>query len=175
MGGADAIMGCHPFLIFLPESQMETINKPGPKKSAPRQPATAGSTQAQAIAARELPAGERPATAPLAEPDAGHALELTLEALSVDHRTAERIQKLPHDVGWLLVTAGVVGVVMPGVIGVPFLVLGGLILMPATNQRAEHWLSGHSPKLFKGSIRQINRFLDDLERRYPRSEKSRIT
>lgn len=103
-------------------------------------------------------------------PDEGgdHTLEQALESLSVDHATAERIQKLPHDIGWLLVTAGVVGMVMPGVLGTPFLVLGGLILMPATSQRAEHWLAGHSPRIFKGSIRQINRFLDDLERRYPR-------
>lgn len=103
--------------------------------------------------------------------EAEHALEHALEALSVDRASAERIQKLPHDVGWLLVTAGVVGVVMPGVLGVPFLVLGGLILLPGTNRRAERWLTGHSPKIFKGSIRQINRFLDDLERRYPRSPK----
>jgi hypothetical protein len=75
---------------------------------------------------------------------------------------------LPHDIGWLLVTAGVVGMVMPGVLGTPFLVLGGLILMPATSQRAERGRAGHSPRIFKGSIRQINRFLDDLERRYPR-------
>ena len=98
-------------------------------------------------------------------------LEHALEALAVDHATAERIQKLPHDIGWLLVTAGVVGVVMPGVLGVPFLALGGLILLPGTNRRAERWLTGHSPRIFKGSIRQINRFLDDLERRYPRSSK----
>lgn len=115
--------------------------------------------------------GER-VTVPQQPRDSGlHTLELTLEALSVDHETAERIQKLPHDIGWLLVTAGVVGVVMPGVLGVPFLVLGGLILMPGTNRRAERWLTGHSPKVFKGSVRQVNRFLDDLERRYPRVRK----
>jgi hypothetical protein len=179
MGGAGAIMGCHTFIIFLPENQMETTHKPGRKKTAPRQQATAEPPQADAVAEREHPAGlpsesQRPTTTPWTEPDAAHALELTLEALSVDHRTAERIQKLPQDIGWLLVTAGVVGVVMPGVLGLPFLVLGGLVLMPATNRRAERWLTGHSPKLFKGSIRQINRFLDDLEQRYPRGKKGRI-
>jgi hypothetical protein len=98
-----------------------------------------------------------------------HTLEHTLETLSVDHATAERLKKLPRDVGWLLVTAGVVGVVMPGVLGVPFLLLGGLILTPATNRRAERWLAGHAPGVLKGSMRQVNRFLDDLERRYPRT------
>lgn len=155
---------------------MKTTTQPERKKSTPRKKFEAGSPTAEAIVARESPPREprhkeQPAGTPPPERDAEHALERTLEALSVDHGTAERIRQLPHDIGWLLVTAGVVGVVMPGVLGVPFLVLGGLILLPGTNQRAERWLTGHSPKIFKGSIRQINRFLDDLERRYPRPKK----
>jgi uncharacterized membrane protein YbaN (DUF454 family) len=92
--------------------------------------------------------------------------------MNLDEATVRRIKKLPHDVGWLLFTAGVVGMVMPGVIGTPFLILGGLMLWPRTSQRAEHWLAGHSPRAFKGSIRQVNRFLDDLERRYPKPKKT---
>lgn len=154
-----------------------TTNKVTPRRqrSAKRQTTTvdpAAAASPVAMKASELQAAEDgPAVQSTCEPEREHALEHALEALSVDHATAERMQKLPHDIGWLLVTAGVVGVVMPGVLGVPFLVLGGLILLPGTNQRAERWLTGHSPKLFKGSIRQINRFLDDLERRYPRSPK----
>lgn len=150
--------------------------KPGRKRAASPKKSDAKSPTAKANAGREPLArqrseNEQPAAVRSPERDADHALEQTLEALSVDHETARRIRKLPHDIGWLLVTAGVVGVVMPGVLGLPFLMLGGLILMPATNHRAERWLTGHSPKIFKGSIRQINRFLDDLERRYPQSQR----
>lgn len=95
------------------------------------------------------------------------AIEHSLVAMNLDDETVKRIEKLPRDVGWLLITAGVLGVVLPGVLGFPFLVLGGLVVMPATSERAEHWLAGHGPKMFRGSVRQINRFLDDLERRYP--------
>lgn len=95
------------------------------------------------------------------------ALEETLEALEIDDITAQRIKKLPHDVGWLLITAGILGVIIPGVLGAPFLALGGLMLWPKSSHRAERWLAGHSPRPLKGSMRQINRFLDDLERRYP--------
>lgn len=95
------------------------------------------------------------------------AIEHSLVAMNLDDETVKRIEKLPRDVGWLLITAGVLGVVLPGVLGFPFLILGGLVVMPATSQRAEHWLAGHGPKMFRGSVRQINRFLDDLERRYP--------
>lgn len=101
------------------------------------------------------------------------ALEHSLVAMDIDDSTVRRIKKLPHDVGWLLFTAGVVGMIMPGVLGTPFLVLGGLMLWPRTSQRAEHWLAGgHGSGTFKGSARQINRFLDDLERRYPKPAKT---
>ncbi len=124
-------------------------------------------------AVKALAAGADPSVAGAAAAAAGESrallmLEQSLVAMDMDEQTRQRVEKLPRDVGWLLITAGLVGVVVPGVLGVPFLVLGGLVLMPLTSQRAEHWLSGQSPKIFKGSVRQINRFLDDLERRYPR-------
>ncbi|NDE34904.1 MAG: hypothetical protein EBY15_09320 [Gammaproteobacteria bacterium] len=99
------------------------------------------------------------------------ALEKSLVALNIDAVTIERIENLPHDIGWLLFTAGVLGIILPGIIGTPFLIVGSLIIWPGTNQRAERWLKGQSPKMFKGSIRQVNRFLDDLERRYPAPRK----
>ena len=131
---------------------------------------------------RRSPAGKAPSAQPPESPDTGTAVEASeqsptdredilehnLVALELDESTVKRIERLPRDVGWLLITAGLVGVVVPGVLGVPFLVLGGLVVMPVTNRRAERWLSGHTPKMFKGSVRQINRFLDDLETRYPR-------
>lgn len=120
------------------------------------------------VAAQEEVSEENQGIEEIEESKALIALEHSLVALDMDEQTIHRVEKLPRDVGWLLITAGLVGVVVPGVLGVPFLVLGGLVLMPVTSQRAEHWLSGHSPKMFKGSVRQINRFLDDLERRYPR-------
>ncbi|WP_277458555.1 hypothetical protein [Methylococcus capsulatus] len=76
---------------------------------------------------------------------------------------------MPHDVAWLLITAGVVGLVTPGVLGLPFLAMGGLVLWPGSSTRLERWLNGQPPRLLKGSMKQIGRFLDDLERRYPPS------
>jgi hypothetical protein len=95
-------------------------------------------------------------------------LEKQLAIMQIDQATADRIRKLPKDVGWLLFTAGIVGLVVPGVIGTPFLVLGSLMLWPKSKKKAELWLSGQSPKAFAGSMKQINRFLDDLEQRYPK-------
>ncbi|QJD30864.1 hypothetical protein [Methylococcus geothermalis] len=95
----------------------------------------------------------------------------TLDALAIERKTERRIRRMPHDVAWLLITAGVVGLVTPGVLGLPFLAMGGLVLWPGTSGRIEHWLNGRPPRFLKGSMKQIGRFLDDLERRYPPSSR----
>lgn len=108
-----------------------------------------------------------PASHGAAEGAEDQALETRLVALHLDSRTRERIRKLPKDMGWLLFSAGIMGLLVPGVIGTPFLVLGSLMIWPRSRVRAEKWLAGESPRAFRGSMKQINRFLDDLERRYP--------
>ena len=75
--------------------------------------------------------------------------------------TPVRIEQLPKDTGWLLITAGVVGLVVPGVLGTPFLLAGAVVLAPGGSRLLSRW-AGHS------AMRQIGRYLDDLERRYPR-------
>ena len=80
---------------------------------------------------------------------------------AVDKLTAIRVERLPKDAGWLLITAGIVGLVVPGVFGTPFLLAGALVLAPGGTKLLSRWV-GHS------GMRQIGRFLDNLERRYPR-------
>jgi hypothetical protein len=79
-----------------------------------------------------------------------------------------RLEQLPKDVGWLLVTAGVVGLAVPGMPGTPFLLAGGLILAPGGSNLLAHWRGRQPPKFVESAMRQLGRFLDDLERRYPR-------
>ncbi len=79
----------------------------------------------------------------------------------------ERIRALPKEVGALLVVAGVGGLVLPGPFGTPFLVLGGLVLWPRAFGRVENYLRRRFPKVHHEGLRHINRFLDDLDRRYP--------
>ena len=91
---------------------------------------------------------------PLSEPD------ITL---------AERIEKLPRDVGWMLFGVGFVGFVAPGIFGLPFMAAGGMILWPKTTHRVQRLLGKQQPeKSVAPGMKQIVRFLDDLERRYPK-------
>jgi hypothetical protein len=88
-----------------------------------------------------------------------------------DEAVVERVEHLNRSVGWVLISAGVVGLIVPGVLGTPFLIMGGLALWPGNHKRVERWRQGHSPKMFHGAMKQINRFLDDLDKRYPRIDK----
>jgi hypothetical protein len=47
-----------------------------------------------------------------------------------DSRQVRRIEQLPKEVGVLLIVAGIRGILLPGPVGSPFLVLGAVILWP---------------------------------------------
>ena len=84
--------------------------------------------------------------------------------------TAEvRLRKLPPEIGILLIVVGTAGVLLPGPVGSPFLVAGGIALWPAGFRKVERWLMNAAPGLYETGIRQIEHFLVDLERRYPGS------
>lgn len=78
-----------------------------------------------------------------------------------------RIETLPKEVGVLLVVAGIGGILLPGPIGSPFLILGGVVLWPRAFRGLDHFFERRFPKVHRQSMRQITRFLDDLDRRYP--------
>jgi hypothetical protein len=84
-----------------------------------------------------------------------------------DAKEIERIRAMPKEVGVLLVVAGVGGMLLPGPVGTPMLILGGVVLWPAAFEKAETWFERRFPRVHHQSMRQIKRFLDDLERRYP--------
>ncbi len=81
-----------------------------------------------------------------------------------------RIDILTKEVGWLLVTAGVVGLIMPGLPGTPILIVGILVVTPGGSKLLSRWAGGDKqPGFIKAAMKPLGRFLDDLERRYPRN------
>jgi len=74
---------------------------------------------------------------------------------------ALRIAHLPKEAGWALITAGVVGLAVPGVPGTPFLLAGAVALAPGGSKLLARWAP-------RSARRQLGRFLDDLDRRFPR-------
>ncbi|HZW33237.1 MAG TPA: hypothetical protein VFF52_21145 [Isosphaeraceae bacterium] len=86
--------------------------------------------------------------------------------------TAQTGQPPPKELGVMLVTAGVLGVVLPGP-GAPALLAGGLILWPEGFGRVDSWLRQRFPESHRKGMKHLDRFLSDLERRYPGSTRSR--
>ncbi len=80
-----------------------------------------------------------------------------------------RVRGMPAEVGILLIVAGIGGILLPGPVGTPFLVLGGVMLWPKAFNQTERCVEKRFPRMHHHGVKQINRFLDDLERRYPAS------
>jgi hypothetical protein len=87
-----------------------------------------------------------------------------------DAEEIRRIRAMPKEVGVLLIVAGIGGILLPGPVGTPFLVLGGVMLWPRAFEGLETLVEKRFPRLHHQSVRQIKRFLDDLDRRYPISK-----
>jgi hypothetical protein len=79
-----------------------------------------------------------------------------------------KIKDLPKEVGVMLITAGIVGFILPGP-GAPAIIAGGLVLWPKAFGKLESWLERSHPKVHRKGMQQINRFVNDLQKRYPDS------
>jgi hypothetical protein len=79
------------------------------------------------------------------------------------------IKKLPPEIGVLLLIVGVAGIMLPGPVGSPFVIAGGIALWPAGFRKAEAWMQKRAPGMYRTGIAQMDRFLTDLEHRYPGS------
>jgi hypothetical protein len=93
-------------------------------------------------------------------PDQGQA--------DLEEAEVNKIKELPKELGVMLLTAGIVGFILPGP-GTPAIIAGGLVLWPEAFGKIESWLERSHPQVHKQGVRQINRFLNDLEKRYPYS------
>ena len=98
----------------------------------------------------------------------GHESKVDLNPTPIESSPSDlrRFKKLPKEIGVMLIAAGVVGVILPGP-GTPALVAGGLALWPGAFGKLESWLERRYPGVHQRSMKQIDRFLDDLEKRYP--------
>lgn len=85
-----------------------------------------------------------------------------------DRVEVPELHNLPKELGLILISAGVVGFVMPGP-GTPALIAGGVVLWPKGFGKAEGWFRKRFPSLHRDGMQHIGRFLADLERRYPGS------
>ena len=90
-----------------------------------------------------------------------------------DEETIRKIKKLPTAVGVVLMTAGVAGLIFPGPFGTPLLVAGGLTLAPNVFGKLDGCLKKRFPRFRSHGILVVDRFIRDMEKRYPPSDEKR--
>jgi hypothetical protein len=81
----------------------------------------------------------------------------------------ELVGALPKEVGVLLMIVGIGGLLLPGPVGSPFFLLGLVTLWPSAFGKLEAAFQNRFPRIHREGMRQVKRYLTDLERRYPSS------
>ena len=85
-------------------------------------------------------------------------------------KNIEMLQQLPPEIGTLLVMSGIAGMLLPGPVGFPLLIAGGVTLWPRTFQPMERWLSRRFPGAHREGVIQIKDFVGILQNRFPDGE-----
>lgn len=67
----------------------------------------------------------------------------------------------------MLMIIGLLGIILPGPTGAPLFLAGASAFVPGLFQPMERWARKRFPTLYHHGRGQLDRFLDDLERRYP--------
>lgn len=95
----------------------------------------------------------------------GQSRQLVVATSSVPeiaHKTA-----VAREVGALLIVSGIAGIILPGPVGTPLLILGCVMIWPAAFTRIERFFEKRFPRTHRLGAFQTARFLSDLDRRYP--------
>jgi hypothetical protein len=104
----------------------------------------------------------------VAEPDQ----QIELKKPTVDMAMVQRIENLPHDIGWMLIWVGALGVVLPGVVGLPLLIAGAAVVTPGGRKLLSRWIARRPPAVVNSSMQVIDRMLTEMDQRYPRLPKA---
>lgn len=79
----------------------------------------------------------------------------------------ELLGKIPPEIAMLLVLSGIAGIILPGPIGTPLLLAGGVTIWPKTFQPMERWFSKRFPAAHREGVYQIKQFISHIENRFP--------
>ena len=101
---------------------------------------------------------------------AADASEIPADDAAADARHQESMEmlgKLPPEIGMLLIISGIAGVLLPGPVGMPLLIAGGVTMWLKTFEPIERWFSRKFPVVHREGVFQIKEFITDLQKRFP--------
>jgi len=83
---------------------------------------------------------------------------------------SSRVDRIPREVGLLLLASGMITGMLPpppGPFALSLMLTGGVALWPRGLRSLEGWTQRNFPKAHRAGVDFLERFLDDLEHRYP--------
>ena len=84
-------------------------------------------------------------------------------------KNIEMLGKLPPEIGMLLILSGIAGVLLPGPVGMPLLIAGGVTMWPKTFEPIERWFSRRFPVVHREGVFQLKELISSLKNRFPDS------
>lgn len=84
-----------------------------------------------------------------------------------DTETVHSLENFPPEIATLLIMAGVAGILLPGPVGSPLLIAGGVVIWPKTFRPIERWFRRRFPCLHREGVIQLKEFVSDLNKRFP--------
>ena len=98
---------------------------------------------------------------------AGYSDSAGLPAVVVNGTTeVDRGRVASREVGALLIVSGIAGILLPGPVGTPLLILGCVMIWPKGFKPVQRFFEKHFPKTHRDSAQvKVPGFSSDLERR----------
>jgi hypothetical protein len=81
--------------------------------------------------------------------------------------THELLENFPPEIATLLIMSGIAGILLPGPVGAPMLIAGGVVMWPRTFRPIERWFSKKFPSVHRDGVIQLKEFVQNLEKRFP--------
>jgi hypothetical protein len=99
---------------------------------------------------------------------------LTGDLAPSEYFDIDMLDTIPKDIGWMLLILGVIGVAVPGMVDVPLLIAGSIIIWPSTYRMFQRLAkTKKQAHLLDAPVRFLTRFHADLERRNPGGQSKR--
>lgn len=99
--------------------------------------------------------------------EAKHDPDSTAAKSHHDAESVHTLENFPPEIATLLIMAGVAGILLPGPVGTPLLIAGGVVIWPKTFRPIERWFRGRFPCLHREGVIQLKEFVGDLKKRFP--------
>lgn len=87
---------------------------------------------------------------------------------SSEYFDMDLLEAIPKDIGWMLLLLGIVGLAVPGMVDIPLLIAGCIILWPSTYRYFQSLAkTKKQARLLDAPVRFLTRFHADFEKRNP--------